>query len=215
MLSKSIRLFVAILIASLCGLNLMGQKATIDSVGYISNVQCTVSKVADIYILTPVDNPNQRYAPINLETLYQKENVAVTISGVVGSIPPNARLVGTPFQIRSIEFANGGVTGGVKPAKVSDDNKLTFDRPVTGKGLIRKGGRQYLIQCPNGTVYRVVNLPKKFQAAGRHVKFVGKAAEQPADSKNTPLKIDQIKWLKGKSSKKSPPPPPTLPKPKF
>ncbi len=198
---KSIRVFITILVASLAtSTAIIAQKATVDSVGYVSNTRCIVSKVADIYVLTPDNNPTQRFAPVNMETLYKKEGAAVMVSGVIGAVPPNARLMGTPFEIRSIGFADGGMTGGVKPSKGSNDNELIFDRPVTDKGIVGKENRHFVIKCGN-VVYRPVNLPKKFQVQGRSVKFVGKAAALPAEAKAVPLKLEQTKWVKGKAKK--------------
>lgn len=103
----------------------------VDSVGYVRDLKCTVQQVATIYTLTPVDNPNQRYAAGNMSATYQKDGAVVIVSGVVGKVPPNVRMVGTPFLIRDIRFADKGVTGGVKPAKETGTGGV---KPTKGTG---------------------------------------------------------------------------------
>ena len=88
--------------------NLKAQAAggNIDSVGYLNQVKCTVQIVAEKHVLVPVDTQNARYNPTTeLPAKYQKPNLEVTVTGVIGSIPPNVRAIGTPLLVRSIYAA--------------------------------------------------------------------------------------------------------------
>jgi hypothetical protein len=76
-----------------------------DSVGHIANVRATVKVIADVFVLETVmdgNNNSTRYLPAILPDAFKKENLVVIISGTVGKIPPNVRLMGTPLTLESI-----------------------------------------------------------------------------------------------------------------
>lgn len=76
-----------------------------DSAGHIADVRATVKMIADVYVLEVVgdgNNGSTRYLPAMLPEDFKKENLVVIISGTVGKIPPNVRLMGTPLTLESI-----------------------------------------------------------------------------------------------------------------
>lgn len=188
--------------------------AKIDSVGYVAETVCRVSVVAGAYLLTPESVPTQRYAPINMTTTYQKEGVLVLVSGVIGAIPPNVRMIGTPFEIRSITFAET-VTGGIKPShpstqpagsKVSND-AATIDYRIPVKdtrGIVRKmTGDQFVIEV-GSTRYLPDKMPDNLKVDGMRVRFSGKAGQLPPTARllGTPLQVSKIMKDKGKLVKR-------------
>ncbi len=77
------------------------------SFGYdrtITNVKGIVHFLNDkeLVVIVPDDNPNQRYIASNLPEEYKKEGLHVTLSGDVGKIPPNVRMMGTPLKLKCI-----------------------------------------------------------------------------------------------------------------
>lgn len=56
----------------------------------------------ELVVIIPSDNPNQRYISSNLPEEYKKEGLKVTMSGDVGKIPPNVRMMGTPLKLKCI-----------------------------------------------------------------------------------------------------------------
>lgn len=70
----------------------------------IANVKGKVQAMAsgENFVIVPADNPNGRYISAQLPEEYKKDGLEVKFSGVVGKIPPNARMLGTPLKITSI-----------------------------------------------------------------------------------------------------------------
>lgn len=56
----------------------------------------------ELVVIIPDDNPNQRYIASNLPEEYKKDGLHVTMSGDVGKIPPNVRMMGTPLKLKCI-----------------------------------------------------------------------------------------------------------------
>ena len=70
----------------------------------IKNIKATV-KILDnkeTFVLVPNDNLNGRYIAYNLPEEYKVEGLKVTITGDVGIIPPNVRMLGTPLKLKLI-----------------------------------------------------------------------------------------------------------------
>jgi hypothetical protein len=208
---SKILLFCCLAMLSFIGVQAQSPVAKVDSVGYLPETICRVSVIGGIYTLIPEDNKNMRYAPVNMTTTYQKEEVLVRVSGVVGAIPPNVRMIGTPFFIRSIEFAEsvtGGVkpskptTGGVKPSKPttggvkpSKDTAIEYSTAVKNvRGTVRHiANDQYVIETTDGR-YLPDKLSKELKKEGMRVRFWGKVGKLPPNARllGTPLQISKI-----------------------
>lgn len=217
-------LFCGLTIAALT--NVQAQLSyKIDSIGFLPETICLVSKVAEAYLLIPQNAmATQRYAPKNLSAEYQREGALVRVTGVIGSIPPNVRMIGTPFQIRSIELAEP-VTGGIKPSRTDatggvahgadpaadkgkvTNNANTIDYRIPLKeqrGIVRKmTGDQFVIEV-GLTRYLPDQLPDNLRVDGMRVRFSGKAGQLPPNARllGTPLQISKIMKDKGKLVKK-------------
>lgn len=70
----------------------------------IKNVKATIQILGDgtTTVLVPDDNKSGRYLSAQLPEEYKKEGLKVTFSGVVGKIPPNVRMMGTPLKLSCI-----------------------------------------------------------------------------------------------------------------
>ncbi|MBK8470806.1 MAG: hypothetical protein IPL33_00535 [Sphingobacteriales bacterium] len=217
-------LFCGLTIAALT--NVQAQLSyKIDSIGFLPETICLVSKVAEAYLLVPQNEMStQRYAPKNLSAEYQREGALVRVTGVIGAIPPNVRMIGTPFQIRSIELAEP-VTGGIKPSRTDatggvahgadpatdkgkvTNNANTIDYRIPLKeqgGIVRKmTGDQFVIEV-GSTRYLPDQLPDNLRVDGMRVRFSGKAGQLPPNARllGTPLQISKIMKDKGKLVKK-------------
>lgn len=219
-------LFCGLTIAALT--NVQAQLSyRIDSIGFMPETICLVSKVAEAYLLVPQNAmATQRYAPQNLGAEYQREGALVRVTGVIGAIPPNVRMIGTPFQIRSIELAEP-VTGGIKPSRTdatggvmhgtdpaadkgkgkvtNDTNTIDYRIPLKEqRGIVRKmTGDQFVIEV-GSTRYLPDQLPDNLRVDGMRVRFSGKAGQLPPNARllGTPLQISKIMKDKGKLVKK-------------
>jgi hypothetical protein len=77
------------------------------SFGYdrtITNIKAAIHFLNnnELVVIIPNDNPNQRYIASNLPEEFKKEGLRVTMSGDVGIIPPNMRMMGTPLKLKCI-----------------------------------------------------------------------------------------------------------------
>jgi len=81
-----------------------------DSIGYLSGAKGVVLKMGndpDVFIIQ-VDNgrnTSTNYLPVILPADFKKEGIAVSISGAIGKIPSNVRLMGTPLTIHEISLS--------------------------------------------------------------------------------------------------------------
>ncbi len=117
-------------------------QAQIDSVGFLEKTEATIVKInASVFGIVPDNNQGQRFIAQNLPARLQSKDTKVLVSGIIGRIPPNVRMMGTPFQITHIEpiekSGNRGsgrtgeaTTGGIKPPKSDAGGKT---RTITGK----------------------------------------------------------------------------------
>lgn len=63
----------------------------------------TVRQISgDVYGLEPDSDPGTRYLPETLPAEFKQEGLRVIFSGTVGEIPPNVRMMGTPFTLTDI-----------------------------------------------------------------------------------------------------------------
>jgi hypothetical protein len=79
----------------------------VDSVGYLKPVSAVVKKMGsdpDVFILEVQETNNSvtRYLPFILPDEFKVDGATVIVSGTIGRIPPNVRLMGTPFTIDAI-----------------------------------------------------------------------------------------------------------------
>lgn len=74
----------------------------VDSAGFLNETKAFVHKLNgydDVYFIQVGD---VRYLPVMLPQEFAVENLPVYVSGIIGKIPPNVRLAGTPFEIKTI-----------------------------------------------------------------------------------------------------------------
>jgi len=69
----------------------------------ITDQKGTVRLVSDdVYALEPDSDTGTRYLPDALPDDLKQEGLRVVFSGQVGEIPPNVRMMGTPFTVTAI-----------------------------------------------------------------------------------------------------------------
>lgn len=193
-------------------------------VSTITDVNATVTLVADQYTLVPDDNDSQRYMPRNMDAKYKKDGLQVTVSGNVFAIPPNVRMIGTPFEITKIFVRNtpGNVQPPPKPTeegtnkphintevKPSDATvttnmeyaEVSYTTKLTNiKGTIVLMGNTFLIETDKGMRYYPMNLPAEFKVEKQKVLFNGMSGSPPPNvrMKGHPLKISEINKVEPK-----------------
>ena len=57
-------------------------------------------------VVVPDAEPNQRYSSVDIPEELKKDGLRLSIDGDVGAIPPNVRMIGTPFRITCIHVTN-------------------------------------------------------------------------------------------------------------
>ena len=69
----------------------------------LERVQGSVQRVSEErFGIVPDAAPGSRYAPDHLPDQFRVDGLRVIFSGVVGEVPPNARLWGTPLELTEI-----------------------------------------------------------------------------------------------------------------
>jgi hypothetical protein len=76
-----------------------------NNVETISNVDGTIVKVGDTYIITSLDG-SMRYSPCNLTDQSKQEGLLVKFSVITKEIKSNERWVGTPCYLINFETIN-------------------------------------------------------------------------------------------------------------
>lgn len=75
-----------------------------DSIGFLPETKGVIKLIAGTFIIE-VDNGRNdmtRYLPVLLPDDFKKEGITVIISGTIGKIPANVRMVGTPITLATI-----------------------------------------------------------------------------------------------------------------
>lgn len=76
-----------------------------DSAGAIKNVVGVVKLIADVYVIEVTENNEMtRYVPAILPKEFQVEGKHIIISGTIGKIPANVRMMGAPLTLTEIRL---------------------------------------------------------------------------------------------------------------
>ena len=97
--SLSYRIFLVFSLATIAtwSVSLTGMAAE-----KLVNQKGTIKKLGSVGFVIVTKQPGTRYAPSNLAKEFQQDQLPVVFSGEVGKIPPNVRLIGTPFKLTAI-----------------------------------------------------------------------------------------------------------------
>ena len=77
-----------------------------DSIAFLPETKGVIKLISDTYVIE-VDNGRNdisRYLPVFLPEEFKKENAVVMISGTIGKVPANVRMMGTPLTLFTIGF---------------------------------------------------------------------------------------------------------------
>lgn len=75
-----------------------------EKVGDLSQEKLNVKELGgDSYVLVVPGDDTQRYFAVNLPDSYKKDGLNLICSGIVGKPLPNARMIGTPLQLKSVK----------------------------------------------------------------------------------------------------------------
>ncbi len=176
-----------------------------DSVGYIKNGYGKIILIGDVYLIEQNDDGEiKRLVPDFLPEGFKRENTEITFSAVVGKIPPNVRMMGTPVHIKelmmieSIDFDATKIQAPLK--QYYPFEPAGYLEPV--KGTIKKSESDvYFIATDNGrnaiTNYLPVILPDEFKKDGLAIIVSGSIGKIPENSQliGVPLTIDEIKLM--------------------
>ena len=80
-----------------------------EKVKSVKNIKATVKLLGgSMTVIIPDREPNQRYSAIDLPEELKKDGLRISINGDIGAIPPNVRMIGTPFRITCIKVTAAG-----------------------------------------------------------------------------------------------------------
>ena len=75
-----------------------------EKVGDLSQEKLNVKELGgDSYVLVVPSDDTQRYYAVNLPEAYKKDGLNLICSGIVGKPLPNARMMGTPLQLKAVK----------------------------------------------------------------------------------------------------------------
>jgi len=78
--------------------------------GYVDSVIKEIGTVKLIspeqewYVIIPFDDDTKRFFPGSLPEMFKQDGLRVLFSGKICETPENVRMVGTPFELTSIEI---------------------------------------------------------------------------------------------------------------
>ena len=72
------------------------------TVRYVKDMKVEVKAVNNMIVLIPNANPNERYIAENMPEELKSNGLQMSISGDIGKIPSNARMMGTPFKLACV-----------------------------------------------------------------------------------------------------------------
>ncbi len=184
-----------------------GQSPLFDSVGYIDNEFGKIILVGDVYLIEQnVNGELKRYVPDYLPEGFKHEYTEITFSAVIGKIPPNVRMMGTPVHIKELMMVE---SIDFDATKIQAPLKQYYPFEMVGylepsKGMIKKADPTsdvYIIVIDNGrnttTNYLPVILPEDFKKDGLLIIVSGSIGKIPEGVSfiGQPLTIDEIKEL--------------------
>ncbi|MCW3125855.1 MAG: hypothetical protein JWO03_1513 [Bacteroidetes bacterium] len=101
MYMRNIKVVCMVLVA-VVSLHLCAQTG-FQKVKSIKGIKVTVKVLSpDMIVVIPDNQPNQRYTALELPAELRKDGLHLTIDGDIGAIPPNVRMIGTPFHMTCI-----------------------------------------------------------------------------------------------------------------
>jgi hypothetical protein len=82
----------------------------VDSAGYLNTIDGVVKLMMtepDVYIIEVADNGGtKRYLPVIIPIEFRIDGLKVRVSGIVGKVAANVRMIGTPLDVKTIQKAN-------------------------------------------------------------------------------------------------------------
>lgn len=90
-----------ILLCCLLSLNGVAQ-VNFEKVGEKKNMHVTVKVLGPELVVVVPDDNSTRFSAGTLPKELQQDGLQLTVSGDIGKIPPNVRMIGTPFRITKI-----------------------------------------------------------------------------------------------------------------
>jgi len=69
------------------------------------NVKVQALGDGETFVLQPIGSSSERYISTQLPDMLKKDGLPLYIKGQKGKIPPNFRMMGTPFKIHCIRIA--------------------------------------------------------------------------------------------------------------
>ena len=101
--------FLSLILIASCGL-----QTSLSAAEKLVDQQGTIQKIGSVGFVIVPDQKRTRYAPSNLAEDFQQNGQRVLFSGEVGKIPPNVRLIGTPFKLTAIAKLDAKPAVGVR-----------------------------------------------------------------------------------------------------
>ena len=102
--------FMIMLCTMVISYSLMAQSGDFpyEKIGDLKEAKLQVKMLAeDSYVLIDLKDDTKRYYAVNLPDVYKKNELNLICTGIIGKVPPNFRMIGTPLKLTEVKVGKG------------------------------------------------------------------------------------------------------------
>ena len=104
---KKILFLMTMIIASM-GVFAQGNDFPYEKIGELKDAKLQVKMLnEDSYVLIDLKDDSKRYYAVNLPDVYKKNGLNLICTGIIGKVPPNFRMIGTPVKLTTVKVGKG------------------------------------------------------------------------------------------------------------
>jgi hypothetical protein len=100
--------FLMAMIVINVGLFAQGNDFPYEKIGDLKDAKLQVKMLnEDSYVLIDLKDDSKRYYAVNLPDVYKKHGLNLVCTGIIGKVPPNFRMMGTPLKLTAVKVGKG------------------------------------------------------------------------------------------------------------
>jgi|688.fasta_scaffold41928_5 hypothetical protein len=101
-------LIILVVVCLSINLHAQGNDFPYEKAGELKDAALRVKMLnEDSYVLQDTKDDSKRYYAVNLPDVYKKDGLNLICSGIIGKVPPNFRMVGTPLKLTAVKVGKG------------------------------------------------------------------------------------------------------------
>lgn len=79
-----------------------------EKIGEIKDMKLSVKMLnEESYVLIDPKDNSKRYYAVNMPEVYKKDGLNLICTGIIGKVPPNFRMIGTPLKLTYVKVGKG------------------------------------------------------------------------------------------------------------